>query len=482
MRCFMRAGAVICVVSALGLASLMTGCMKPVSKQDPLNRTNARFEPQNVFPRTSVGIIESENTKEAAKLLSRASMWWCPLAILGQHSFDHKEMIRDYSSDLSRIFKSAVPLQSIDEARTAGVDLVAILDIVPTLPGATGAGVIKMDVGVIFLDAQGNRVAEARGSGTGESPDNKHPTKVLMAAHTDARRSLQAALASNRELLAMAGMDVPPAPVAAAQTGARPEPPKRTFSSDVEKPSYASRENPDRFALIIGVEKYADLPAADYASRDAESVRTHLLALGFPQRNIILLTGQGATRTGMEKYVESWLPRNVKENSRVFFYFSGHGAPDPKTGQAYLVPWDGDPKFIENTGYPITRLYDRLNALKASEIIVALDTCFSGAGGRSVLAKGMRPLVVTAAAGPSGSKLTVLAAAGPDEVTGTEEGAGHGLFTYYFLKGLNAKGGKSSARELYEYLLPQVQDAARRDNRDQTPMLFGAKASEARLE
>lgn len=252
--------------------------------------------------------------------------------------------------------------------------------------------------------------------------------------------------------------------------------------SDVDKPAYRFAERPDDFALVVGIEKYSDIPEAQFAQNDAEAVKDHLIALGFPSRNVVQLFGEKAGRSSMEKFLENWLPRNVKEDSRVFFYFSGHGAPDPKTGEAYLIPWDGDPTFLENTGYPLKRLYEKLSALKAKETIVALDACFSGAGGRSVLAKGARPLVTKMSASTVPSELTVFAAASSDQITSTLEDQGHGTFTYYFLKGLGgaAKGdsGAVTAKNLYDYLKPKVQDAARRQNRDQQPVLSGSSDQE----
>jgi len=263
----------------------------------------------------------------------------------------------------------------------------------------------------------------------------------------------------------------------AKKTASPQKPAPQEIRSDVDSPAYKTAEDPSRFALVIGVEKYQSLPSADFAERDAKAVRAHLLALGYPERNVILLLGAQATKTGIEKYLESWLPRNVKEDSKVFVYYSGHGAPDPQTRQAYLVPWDGDAKFLDTTGYPLKRLYEKLDALKAKQVLVAMDSCFSGAGGRSVLDKGTRPLVNRVDTGAAGlGKVVVLAAAGPDEITGTASGQGHGLFTYYLLKGLNDRRGKSTAKELYDAVLPEVQDAARRDNRDQTPQLRGSGA------
>jgi hypothetical protein len=256
-----------------------------------------------------------------------------------------------------------------------------------------------------------------------------------------------------------------------AAAGMAPE--KRGPVSDVDSPSRKSAERPDDFALVVGVEGYQSLPKADHGERDAKTVRKHLEALGFPARNIVSLEGSGATKSKLESYLKEWLPLNVKPSSTLFVYYSGHGAPDPKSGDAYLVPWDGDPKFLKSTAYPLKSLYADLSKTKAKRVIVALDACFSGAGGRSVLAQGARPLVAKVAELAAGDRLTVLAAASGDEITGTLEEQGHGMFTYHLLKGLSADP-KASAKSLHGYLLPRVQDDARRQNREQTPTLAGA--------
>lgn len=230
------------------------------------------------------------------------------------------------------------------------------------------------------------------------------------------------------------------------------------------------------FAVIIGIENYLDLPPATYAERDATAAKNFIRAMGVPERNIVLLTGARATKSGLEKTIEDWLPNNVSEKSRVYIYYSGHGAPDPKTGGAYLLPSDGDPQYLARTGYPLKQLYFQLGQLKAKSVFVALDSCFSGAGGRSVLAKGTRPLVgkvdVTVQTGGSVSVLTASAA---DQVSGSNDKAGYGLFTYAFLQGLNGAAkdaqGRVTLNSLYAYLKPKVESDARQDNREQTPQL-----------
>ena len=237
-------------------------------------------------------------------------------------------------------------------------------------------------------------------------------------------------------------------------------------------PGFAAPERPDDLAVIVGVESYSDIGTkALFAERDAESVKSYVRALGVPERNIAFLIGSKAVRSGIAKTVEGWLPRLAKPDSRVYFYFSGHGAPDIKTGEAYMVPWDGDPNFLDTTAYPLSRLYQKLGELRAKRVLVAIDSCFSGAGGRSVLASGARPLVAKIDTGAPPAKLTVLSASGSNEISGSLEDKGHGVFTYFLLKGLDA--GKTTPKALAEYLTPLVQDEARRLNRDQTPQLRG---------
>ncbi|MDX9822009.1 MAG: caspase family protein, partial [Syntrophales bacterium] len=179
------------------------------------------------------------------------------------------------------------------------------------------------------------------------------------------------------------------------------------------------------------------------------------------------------------KYFEKWLPNNVEKGGRVFIYYSGHGAPNPQTGDSYLVPYDGDPSFIEETGYSLKRLYDVLGKLQAGEVVVALDSCFSGAGGRSVLAKGARPLVMNLRNNmPLSGNITILAASSGGQISSTYEEKGHGLFTYFMLKGIKNEGvlrpdGSVKINDLFDYLKPQVEHIARKQyNNEQTPQLI----------
>ena len=249
------------------------------------------------------------------------------------------------------------------------------------------------------------------------------------------------------------------------------------LASDVDTPSYGKAENPYNYAVVAGVEKHAGLPEARFAERDAEAVHAHLRAMGYLEGNIRFLSGKEATRAGLVEGLETWLPLGVTKNSTVFFYYAGHGAPDPKSGQASLLPADGDPERLEDTGYPLKRLYQKLNALKAKQVIVALDACFSGLGGRSVPAQGARPAAAKADAGPGRfGRVIAFSASGNGQIAGAIEEQQHGAFTYYFLKGLNGdaavKDGTVTVKSLYDYLAPKVAEAARRTSREQRPQLL----------
>ena len=243
-----------------------------------------------------------------------------------------------------------------------------------------------------------------------------------------------------------------------------------SVQTDIDKPSFSPSEmimRENDLAVIIGIEGYQNVPKSDYSYDDAKLVKDYIKALGFKERNIELITDEKATKSSIEKTLEAWLKNKAKADSKVFVYYSGHGAPDPSTGEAYLVPYDGDPNYLSVTGYPLKRLYDNLGKLQVAEITVVLDSCFSGAGGRSVLAQGARPLVMMTTSTVLPSNIAVLSATQGSQISTSSPEKGHGIFTYYFLKAL--KDGKKDIAEIYEYIKPLVEDDAKQINVQQSP-------------
>ena len=248
----------------------------------------------------------------------------------------------------------------------------------------------------------------------------------------------------------------------------------------------AANLHDNSYAVVIGIENYRDIPKVDYAVNDAQTIYESLTKqMGYPRENILLLTNEKATKTDIQKAIEKWLRNQTDDKSRVFIYYAGHGAPNPN-GATFIVPYDGDPSYIETTGYSLKSLKQSLSELPTDNIIVVMDSCFSGTGGRSVLAKGSRPLLITEENPLSKqSKAIVFSATQSNQISTSYPEVGHGLFTYFFLKGLQEgdanNDGHVDVKEVFEYLKYKVKKQARRQNVEQVPELypsselFGAK-------
>jgi|CXWL01.1.fsa_nt_gi uncharacterized caspase-like protein len=239
---------------------------------------------------------------------------------------------------------------------------------------------------------------------------------------------------------------------------------------DTTLPKFAAIPRPNDIALVIGIEKYQKLIPARHARADAERVASYLRALGYAPRNVEVLLNERATQAAVRLALEQWLPEHVRADSRVLVYYSGHGSVNPATGDTYLVPHDGDPAYLINTAYPTKMLYAKLADLKTKQVVVTLDSCFSGQGGRSVMMEGARPAVAKLEDPTLASRhLAVLAAAEGTQISTSSKAKQHGVFTYYFLKAL--LDGQQDLASIYEYVGPKVQDEAKLLNVQQSPSL-----------
>jgi uncharacterized caspase-like protein len=246
---------------------------------------------------------------------------------------------------------------------------------------------------------------------------------------------------------------------------------------DVDRPPSArTRADPQAYAIVVGIEKYRDVADAEFAAHDAQTVYDYLTeSMGFQRENVALLQNERAGRADLSTYFGPWLADHAAGGkARVFIYYSGHGTVDAKTGETYLVPYDGDPAYPETKGYALKDLYASLGRLGV-EAVVTLDSCFSGSGGRSILQAGIRPLVSVKSA-PVPGNVVVLSASGGEQISASLPSARHGLMTYYLLRGLNGEAdadhdGRVTTLELYRYLSPAVESEARLQHVEQRPRL-----------
>lgn len=257
-------------------------------------------------------------------------------------------------------------------------------------------------------------------------------------------------------------------------------PPRAPLSDVDELPAIRPATMENAHAIVIGVERYREkLPPADFAASDARLMARYLTkVLGYPEQNVAVLINEQANKSDFEKYFERWLPNRIEKTATVFVYYSGHGAPDPVSGDTFLVPHDGDPTYLTETAYPLKRLFAGLAKLPTQKITVVMDSCFSGAGGRSVIAQGAKPLVMVSSSAPVSAGITVLTASAGNQISHSYEEKGHGLFTYFLLKGIKEQSGAGplSFKKIFDYAAPQVSTVARRQyNNDQVPQWQGTE-------
>ncbi|MEL6628505.1 MAG: caspase family protein, partial [Bacteroidota bacterium] len=263
------------------------------------------------------------------------------------------------------------------------------------------------------------------------------------------------------------------------------------LTSDVDRniPRSGNR-NANGIAVVIGNRDYQnpDVPRVDYALQDAASMRKYLEeAYGFDPNNIIFLSN--ATQAdfngtfGTKDDHKARLFNLVKENeSDVFVFYSGHGAPDLETEEAYFVPVDCDPSLVRFNGYAINTLYNNLAKIPYRTLTVVLDACFSGTSDRGTLIPRASLVRIKSSANSifKDPKAMIFTSATGTQIASWYPEQQHGLFTYYFLKGLQGAANEDKDRkltlgEMKAYINDNVPYMARRmNNRTQTPEVFGA--------
>jgi len=242
----------------------------------------------------------------------------------------------------------------------------------------------------------------------------------------------------------------------------------------------SSKPYPKDWGLIIGIEDYDGLPNVEYARKDAFIVRDYFIQiLGIPEENIITLIDKEATKARIEGYVKKYIPSNADKDSTLYVYFAGHGMPGTKKGEPYLVPYDADTRFIEQTGYKLISFYQDLGKANLERIYVFLDSCFSGVASRAaeMLIKGARPAMFhVEEVDPPSTSIISLNATSIGQISNAFPEKEHGLFTYYLLKGLRGEAdaddnGWNSIKEVYEYVRRHVDRESRRLQSRQTPII-----------
>lgn len=244
---------------------------------------------------------------------------------------------------------------------------------------------------------------------------------------------------------------------------------------------------PNDIAVIIGNANYMkqgqDIPNVTPAYADAVSFRRYVIeVLGVSEDNIIFLkdaTQKDLVSTfGSEANYMGRLFRYIAEGkSRVFVFYSGHGAPDDE-GTSFLVPTDAEASLINLNGYSLKTLYQNLSKLSAKSVTVVLEACFSGSSEAGTVITNASPINLNAKDTSIPSNITVIAAGAANQIASWEKDKSHGLFTKYFLKGMSGEADNDNDRkvswvELKDYLAKTVTRSAMRNyGRVQTPQII----------
>ena len=251
-----------------------------------------------------------------------------------------------------------------------------------------------------------------------------------------------------------------------------------TGKSDIDQNIPTTGVSADNtFAVIIANENYATESQVEYAINDGRAFKEYCRkTLGLPDLNIHY--SENATKNNIVAEID-WISKVAEafgSDAKVIIYYAGHGIPDEQSGSAHLLPVDGMGTNVK-TGYALSKLYEQLSALPASNVIVLMDACFSGSKrGEGMLVNARGVSVKPKASAPKGN-LVILSATQGNETAYPFKGKGHGLFTYFLLKKLQESKGNCTLSELNNYVKQQVaRHSILVNSKSQTPTVTASPA------
>ena len=240
----------------------------------------------------------------------------------------------------------------------------------------------------------------------------------------------------------------------------------------------------NRFALIVGLENYADaIPRINFAENDATSFAQCISELGFDTRDVTCLTRAQATQTKIESEIRR-LTRLAQKGDEVLLFYTGHGVSIKATN--YITCHDTVRTDLANTCIPLPWILDLLRTSKASRKLLFLDFCHGGLDSDA----SKHGIIDTI----NESALDALFAETEDEVgfvscranqsSYSSPNLHHGIWTFHILEALRgtAPGAAEenthiTSASLQNFLADQVPKTLKEEHPDpvvQTPRCFGS--------
>ena len=139
-----------------------------------------------------------------------------------------------------------------------------------------------------------------------------------------------------------------------------------------------------RFALVIGVDSYADsqVTALGGSVNDAKALAQALVDYaGFPREQVMLLASdqpeeRQPTRGNILRRLSN-LTSVVPRDGLLLISFAGHGIE--RGGQAFLLPSDAqvsnDVELLEQTAINVSQVRERIRRIGVGQVLMILDAC-----------------------------------------------------------------------------------------------------------
>ena len=207
--------------------------------------------------------------------------------------------------------------------------------------------------------------------------------------------------------------------------------------ADVVAKISPARITGNTYAVVIGIADYDELPRVTFADRSANTFATLLRnQFGIPPDRMVSLINDEATGVRMMSRLRAMVSR-MTSTDRLIVYYAGHAAPTRDGRHTVLIPQDASDGNLDDPAFRLNEFYETLLRSQAQQIVVVLDTCFSGRSeGNKLIYKDVAPVIPVSRDGvspPQDTRLTVLAAGGPSDFANALRGRGHRLFSYHLL-------------------------------------------------
>lgn len=241
------------------------------------------------------------------------------------------------------------------------------------------------------------------------------------------------------------------------------------------------------WAVVIGINIYTNVDQLSYAVNDAREFYRILVEKNrVPAENVIMLLDAQAGLSKLRSVLGTRLKKKAGREDMVIIYFAGHGAtetdtlsPDGDGLEKYLLPVDADPEDLYATALPMRELSHIFNRLRSERLIFIADARYRGAtGGRTIsITDGLRARISDKFLDriSSGKGRIILTASGANEVSAEKPELKHGVFTHYFIRGLEGaadvnQDGLITVDEIYTYVSTEV---PRETGQEQHPVKKG---------